>query len=139
MRILLDTNVVLDFLLNREPFIADAEVLFQSIDANQIDGFIAATTLTNIYYIVRKAEGSKVAQDAIAQILADLQICPVDRQILEHAVTLDFRDFEDAVQYACAIAHNVGAIVTRDLKDFTNSTIPALSPQQLRDQLSSNS
>ncbi len=139
MQILIDTNVVLDFLLDREPFIEDAEILFQRIDADQIDGFIAATTLTNIYYIVRKAEGFKVAQETIAQILADLQICPVDRQILEYSVALNFRDFEDAVQCACAIAQNVDAIVTRDPKDFVNSTIPVLSPRQLRDQLASRS
>lgn len=107
MRILIDTNVVLDFLLEREPFVEDAGKLFKKIDADEIEGFIAATTITNIYYIVRKAAGVIAAQDAITQILIDLHICAVDREILEQAIALNFQDFEDAVQCACAIAHGV--------------------------------
>lgn len=103
MRVLVDTNVVLDFLQEREPFVEDAAKLFQLIDAGEIEGFIAATTITNIYYVVRTV-GLAAAEDAITQILTDLQICKVDRAILEHAIALKFRDFEDRVQYACAIA-----------------------------------
>jgi predicted nucleic acid-binding protein len=115
MRILIDTNVVLDFLQQREPFVEDVAKLFEKIDAGEIEGFIAATTITNIYYIVRKAAGIVAAQDAITQILTDLYICPVDRSVIEQAIAFNFRDFEDAVQYACAIAHRLDVIVTRDV------------------------
>ncbi len=66
--------------------VEDAVKLFPKIDASEIIGFIAATTITNIYYIIRKAAGVKVAQDAISQILIDLHICTVDKNILEIAV-----------------------------------------------------
>ena len=82
-RVFIDTNVVLYFLLEREPFVEDAVKLFAKIDAGEIIGFIAATTITNIYYIIRKAAGVKVAQDAISQILTDLHICTVDKNILD--------------------------------------------------------
>ncbi|WP_148279136.1 type II toxin-antitoxin system VapC family toxin [Anabaena sp. 90] len=82
-RVFIDTNVVLDFLLERKPFVEDAVKLFAKIDAGEIIGFIAATTITNIYYIIRKAAGVKVAQDAISQILTDLHICTVDKNILD--------------------------------------------------------
>ncbi|BAU10235.1 hypothetical protein LEP3755_07160 [Leptolyngbya sp. NIES-3755] len=131
MRVLIDTNVVLDFLQEREPFVEDAARLFERIDAGEIEGFIAATTITNIYYIVRKAAGVEASEEAISQILSDLQICAVDRAILEQAVILKFRDFEDAVQYACAIAYGVDAIVTRDLSGFTSAAIPVKSPREL--------
>ncbi len=62
MRVLIDTNVVLDFLQEREPFVENAARLFERIDAGEIEGFIAATTITNIYYIVRRAAGRTVAQ-----------------------------------------------------------------------------
>ena len=75
MRVLIDTNVVLDFLQEREPFVKDAVKLFGRIDAGEIEGFIAATTITNIYYIVRRASRIEAAQNAIAQVLADLNIC----------------------------------------------------------------
>lgn len=131
MKVLIDTNIVLDFLQEREPFVENAAALFERIDAGEIEGFIAATTITNIYYIVRKAAGVVVAQDAIAQILTDLNICPVDREVLERAIALNFRDFEDAVQYVCGVVHSVDAIVTRDASGFVGAQIPVVSPEEL--------
>ncbi|QYX32209.1 type II toxin-antitoxin system VapC family toxin [Sphaerospermopsis torques-reginae] len=130
-RIFIDTNIVLDFLLEREPFVEDAASLFAKIDAGEIAGFIAATTITNIYYIIRKAAGVTVAQDAISQILTDLHICAVDKNMLETAVALNFRDFEDAVQYACAMKSMVDVIVTRDVSGFLGSEIPVILPGEL--------
>ena len=112
MRVLIDTNVVLDFLQEREPFAENAARLFERIDAREIEGFIAATTITNIYYILRRVAGKVVAQDAITQVLGDLNICAVDLEVLAQALALNFEDFEDAVQYACAVAHGVDVIVT---------------------------
>ncbi|MGC9527752.1 MAG: type II toxin-antitoxin system VapC family toxin [Limnospira sp.] len=131
MRVLIDTNVVLDFLQEREPFLDNAARLFERIDAGEIEGLIAATTITNIYYIIRRASGGVVAQDAIAQILTDLTICAVDRDVLEQALQLNFQDFEDAVQYACAAVHQVDAIVTRDRSGFIEATIPVISPEEI--------
>jgi predicted nucleic acid-binding protein len=131
MRVLIDTNVVLDFLLEREPFVESAAKLFQQIDNGQIEGFITATTITNIYYILRKAAGSTIAIDAVSQILTDLNICMVDRQILKQAVDLNFQDFEDAVQYSCAVASQVDAIITRDTSGFVAAEIPVISPDEL--------
>jgi predicted nucleic acid-binding protein len=131
MRVLIDTNVVLDFLQEREPFVENAARLFERIDAGKIEGFIAATTISNIYYIVRRAAGRAVAQDAVTQVLSDLNICTVDLEVLEQALALNFEDFEDAVQYACALAYSVDAIVTRDAAGFTNSEVPVVLPEDI--------
>jgi predicted nucleic acid-binding protein len=131
MRVLVDTNVVLDFLQDRVPFADNAARLFERIDAGEIEGYIAATTITNIYYIVRRAAGRTVAQDAITQVLSDLNICTVDIEILKQALIFNFEDFEDAVQYACAMAYNVEAIVTRDASGFINSEIPVILPEEI--------
>jgi predicted nucleic acid-binding protein len=131
MRVLIDTNIVLDFLQERSPFVENAARLFERIDAGEIEGFIAATTITNIYYIVRRAAGRAVAQDAITQVLSDLNICTVDLEVLEQALALYFEDFEDAVQYACAAAHSVDAIVTRDASGFINTEIPVILPEEI--------
>lgn len=131
MRVLIDTNVVLDFLQGREPFVENAARLFERIDTGEIEGFIAATTITNIYYIVRRAAGKEVAQNAITQVLSDLNICAVNLGVLEQALALNFEDFEDAVQYACAVAHNVDAIITRDTSGFVNVEIPVVLPDEL--------
>jgi predicted nucleic acid-binding protein len=132
MRVLIDTNVVLDFLQDREPFVDDAAKLFAKIDAGEIEGFISAITITNIYYIIRKASGKIAAQDAIVQILTDLQICAVDKGILEQAIALNFQDFEDAVQCACGIANEVDAIITRDISGFVNAGILVIAPGELK-------
>lgn len=131
MRILVDTNVVLDFLQGREPFLEHAAKLFERIDSGEIEGFIAATTITNIYYIVRRASGREAAQDAIAQVLVDLNICAVDLEVIQQALALSFDDFEDAVQYVCAVNHQVDAIVTRDATGFLNANLPVVLPENL--------
>jgi len=133
MRVLIDTNVVLDFLQEREPFVENAARIFQQIDAGEIEGVITATTITNIYYILRKFAGDRVARDAIAQILLDLTIAPVNRDILERAIALEFADFEDAVQYVCGISHPVDIIVTRDVTGFRAATIPVVLPENCDD------
>lgn len=80
MRVLIDTNVVLDFLQEREPFVENAARLFERLDTGEIEGLIAATTITNIYYIIRRTAGRVVAQDAIAQVLADSEhLCSQSR------------------------------------------------------------
>ncbi len=91
------------------------------------------------YYIVRRAAGVQAAQDAITQVLADLHICMVDTSVLEQALTLNFRDFEDAVQYASGMAQGVDIIVTRDASGFVNAEIPVMSPKGFNKTLDSKS
>ena len=89
MKVLVDTNIVLDFLLQREPFFQDAELLFAAIDAGQIVGYVTATTLTDIFYIARKQTGSiEKARQAISEVLTVMCVCSVDRAILESALNL---------------------------------------------------
>lgn len=138
MRILVDTNIVLDFLLEREPFRQDAERLFEAIASNRITGYVTATTLTNIFYIARRLTQSiDRARQAVAITLAIMEVCPVDRATLEIALASGLSDFEDAVQIACAIAQNLEAIVTRDRADSANATLPVLSINQLLERLES--
>ena len=136
MKVLIDTNILLDFLLQREPFQQDAEELFQAIDSGQIIGYVTATTLTDIFYIARKHTRSiEQARKAVSETLIVMVICPVNRVILESALASGIADFEDAVQIACAVTQRLEVILTRDTKDFASSTIPVLSVRQLLEQL----
>ena len=136
MRVLVDTNIVLDFLLEREPFVNDADSLFTAINWQQFEGFVAATTITNIFYIVRKGiQSIEKAREAVSRILTVMEICPVDSNILEMALASNLKDFEDAVQLACATSMNLEVIVTRDPQGFTGATIPILSVRELLEQL----
>jgi predicted nucleic acid-binding protein len=136
MRILFDTNVLLDALLAREPFVADAAFLLEKVEAAQIEGFMSATTVTDVHYLVgRQTKSAETAIKAVTQLLELIEICPVTREVLEHALALGLSDFEDAVQVACAITCGLDAIITRDLNGFTGSPISVLSPKALKERL----
>jgi len=136
VRVLIDTNIVLDFLWQREPFFQDADLLFQAIDAGQLIGYVTATTLTDIFYISRKHTRSvEQARQAVLETLTAMVICPIDRAVLESAFNSGLVDFEDAVQIFGAVAQGLDAILTRDNKGFLSSPIPVLSIQELLQQL----
>jgi predicted nucleic acid-binding protein len=136
VRVLIDTNIVLDFLLQREPFFQDAERLFQAIDAGQVVGYVTATTLTDIFYISRKHTRSvEQARQAVSETLIAMVICSVNRAVLESAFGSGLADFEDAVQIFCAVAQGLDAILTRDMQGFLSSPVPVLSIQEFLQQL----
>lgn len=137
MRVLVDTNVILDLLLEREPFVSNAEALFRAIETQHLGGYITATTLTDIFYIVRKQRGREIAKQAIFRILTAMQVCTVNRGILEAAISSQIADFEDAIQLACATSEDLDAIITRDTQDFAGSNLPILSAGTLLARLSS--
>lgn len=137
MRVLVDTNIILDDFLEREPFVEDAAALMEAIESKRIVGYVTATTLTNIFYIARRQTRSiELARQAVSVTLGLMQICSVDSDILEAAFAYNLRDFEDAVQLACAIAENLDAIITRNPQDFTGATLPILSASELLESLS---
>ncbi|MEB3230464.1 MAG: PIN domain-containing protein [Leptolyngbyaceae bacterium] len=132
MRVLIDTNIVLDFLLRREPFFQDAELLFQAIDDGQVVGYVTATTLTDIFYIsCRHTRSVERSRQAVSETLTVMVICPIDRAVLESAFDSGLVDFEDAVQIFSAIAQGLEAIVTRDTQGFLSSPVPVLSVREL--------
>ncbi|MEH2183581.1 PIN domain-containing protein [Nostoc sp.] len=136
MRVLFDTNVLLDALLAREPFVADAAFLLETVESGQVEGFMSATTVTDIHYLVRRqTKSAEVAIAAVTQLLALIEICAVDRAVLEQAIALRLTDFEDAVQVVSVMKLGLEAIVTRDVDGFTGSPIPVLSPKEMRNQL----
>ena len=128
---LFDTNVVLDHLLAREPFVDPAERLLSLVDAREIEGVVCSTTVTTIHYLAGKAVGPSRASEYIRELLEPFSIACVDREILRAALGAGFSDYEDAVLYGAARAAGASAIVTRICKDFTRSTLPVLTPELL--------
>jgi predicted nucleic acid-binding protein len=131
VKVLFDTNVVLDVLLEREPHVETAAKLFALVDHGRIDGCICATTATTIYYIAAKSFGSRRARDQVRGLLGLFEVAPVGRDVLDGALDLDLPDYEDAVLLEAARAAGVTVIVTRDHNGFANSAIPALDPVEL--------
>ena len=127
MRVLIDTNIILDVLFDRQPFVEDAVKLWQLVEAERVIGCLTATTLTNIFYIARKQLGTERTREVIADLLAVFEICPVGKEILSDALSLPFVDYEDAVQEAVAQQAGVDAIITRNLSDYTYSTFRVMT------------
>jgi predicted nucleic acid-binding protein len=140
MKILIDTNIILDFLLQRDPFFQDAERLFQAISQDRIVGYVTATTLTDIFYIARRQTQSlEKARQAVLETLIVMAVCPVDRDVLESALSSNCADFEDAVQIFSAVAQGLDAIVTRDPQGFVDSPLLTLTVRDLLIQIDSTS
>ncbi len=131
MTILLDTNVVLDVLLDREPFSSVAAKLFTFVADGHIRGLLGATTMTTIYYLAQKARDRKTAQHAINNLLQLFQIAPVNASILQSALRLNFEDYEDAVLHEAGKQAGAKIIVTRDAHGFKKATLPVMTPAEL--------
>jgi len=134
-KVLFDTNVVLDVLLDRPPFADIAAVLFSKVDQGLMKGYLGATTLTTIYYLAAKTVGAKQAEEYMKQLLALFEVAPVTRDVLEVALQAGFADFEDAVLYEAARQVGVDAIVTRNMQDFKQAQMPIYIPAELAQML----
>ena len=137
MRVLVDTNVVLDVLLKRDPWAASASAMWKAIDDGQLVGYITASAITDIFYVARRLTDLDTAQEAVQTCLEAFEICAVDRQVLERAIGLAGKDFEDNLQIACAEADELDAIVSRDLEGFASTSITFLAPDSLLEHLRS--
>jgi predicted nucleic acid-binding protein len=131
LRILFDTNVILDVLLDREPFSSTAAKLFSKVEAGELAGYVCATTITTIHYLARKVIGADSAMEEINKLMVLFEVAPVNRAVLEAALSSQFNDFEDAVVNESAIYKEAQGIVTRDLKGFKKSKVNVYSPEEL--------
>ena len=139
MRILFDTNVILDVLLDREPFSSSAAKLFSKVDKGEITGYVCATTITTLHYLTSKVIGADAAIEEINKLMMLFEVAPVNRAVLDAALTSGFKDFEDAVVHESGVYKETQGIVTRDLNGFKKSKIPIYSPEELSIMLESKS
>jgi predicted nucleic acid-binding protein len=135
MRVLLDTNVVLDVLLRRGPWLAQAETLWDASRAGTLESCINASSLTDIYYISRRLVGREKARQVVRACLDVLTILPVDASLLEAAFGVAASDFEDGLQIAAAKRSSLDAIVTRNVADYAASEVPVFLPLDFARQL----
>jgi predicted nucleic acid-binding protein len=131
VKLLVDINVVLDVVLKRHPWMADAARVLTEIDTGAATGYVAGHTLTTAHYVMAKAQGSQAATIAIADLLRFLEVVAVEKTDFLQAIALGLSDFEDAVQAACALKVGVDYIVTRNEKDFAGLPIPARSSGEI--------
>ena len=135
---LLDTNVVIDALLERPPWSTDAKPLWQAHCEEQLVAYVTATTLTDIFYLSRRQANLEKAWQLVHSVLNQVPIISVGIEELQTASTLESPDFEDNLQIACATRMQLDVIVTRDATGFAASDIPVLTPPQMLRRLAGN-
>lgn len=123
MRLFLDTNILLDFLLDRPPFAESSEELLRAIEAGKAKGFISGITVSNLYYVLHDINKRKDPLPSLAALLAVLEVVPTSKPLLLEAMNSGFKDFEDGIQNASAVSARCDHLVTRNGKDFRKSKL----------------
>lgn len=135
LTILYDTNILIDVLLERTPFVQKSARVIDAAVREQVHGLLGATTVTTTYYLVSKAEIALTARKQIKKLLQHFDVASVNRTVLERAVASDFADFEDAVLYQAGCERGADGIVTRNSADFDSNDMAVYTPDELLESL----
>ncbi len=128
MKILLDTNIVLDLLLEREPYFKGAKELFILAETKKLKAYLSASSIATIHYLTMKALNKKEADKIIDMLLKIFLVTPLDKIVFIEAIYNNGTDFEDSVIYSSVFNSNIDYIITRDKKGFKNSKVKTLDP-----------
>jgi predicted nucleic acid-binding protein len=138
-KVLIDTDVILDFFFDREPFSREAAQIISLCEAKKVKGFITPVICSNVYYILRQVAKHEKVIEKITQLIEIIDVLPMDREIVIQALKSGFKDFEDALQNFSAVkSKNVSVIITRNVKDYSSSEIGVFTPGEylgMRDEL----
>ena len=129
-KLLIDANIIIDLLAKRESFYQEAQELFTLADEKHLSLFISALTFANTYYILSKELNADEARKIMLKFKALVKILPLENKVLDLALSSDFSDFEDAIQYYTALDNKLEIIITRNKKDFKKSKLPILTARE---------
>ena len=131
IRVLFDLNIILDVLQQREPFYEISAQLLAYAETGRIKGFIEPHSLTTLFYLIEKDQSSAHAKVTITSLLQVLDVASIDQSTIEQALSLPYRDFEDAVQMMAAVQCKAEYLVTRNVKDFQPAPLSVIQPSEL--------
>jgi len=129
-KIFIDADVILDLLAKRETHYKYAAALFTLIDSSKCKAFTTPVVISNIYYILKKLKKEEFAGNKVRKLRLLLNILAVNEKIIDLALSSNFKDFEDAIQYYASVENKIDFIVTRNRKDYKASAIPVVSPEE---------
>jgi predicted nucleic acid-binding protein len=129
-KVFVDTNIVIDLLAKREPFFKEAQELFTLADKKEIRVLISSLTFANAFYSISKHYKNTETKNHLQKFKILVEILPLDEKVIELALSSDFADFEDGLQYFVALNNGADIIITRNKKDFKTATIPVLSADE---------
>jgi predicted nucleic acid-binding protein len=128
-KLFVDTDVCIDLLSGRQPFNTSAEILFSLADKSKARIYVSSLSFSNIDYVLRSQYSAIHSRQIIGKFKTLVNVLPVDSKTIDLAIASDFSDFEDAIQYSCAIENNLTTLITRNIKDYKKATIQVLTPE----------
>jgi len=128
--VLCDINFILDIFLKREPFYSSAAKVFQMIENKKVKGYLCALSFPTLYYLLSKELKREKAIKILEKVRIVFHISPVDERVIDLALTSNFRDFEDAIQYYSAIHVKSDCLITRNKGDFKADLLPVFMPEE---------
>jgi len=128
-RVLIDTDVILDFFFDRKPFSDHAANVLSLCETGEIKGFITSVIISNIYYLLRQTATHEKVIEKLKQLITIIEVLTIDREFILKALNSNFKDFEDALQnYSAELNGQIDLIVTRNVKDFKSSSLGVMTP-----------
>jgi predicted nucleic acid-binding protein len=131
--VFVDTDVILDLFIRREPHHMEALQLFTNLKRSKIKCFTSPIVIANAYYILSKVKDKRYALERIKGLRKFVRVMPVDETVIDAALEKPYKDFEDSIQYACAKRNGIGTIITRNTKDYPKSDIKIANPGEYLD------
>ena len=129
MKALIDTNIIIDYLDDRAPYADNAEIILDLCEKGKLTGVLTASSVTDIYYIMRKIAGREKTLASLKLLFAVFDVAEVGKSDLLRAMELTITDFEDALMAVCAKRVKADCIITRNVRDYTGSPVPAMLPE----------
>jgi predicted nucleic acid-binding protein len=129
-KVLIDTDVILDFFFDRKPFSEQAAKIFSLCETKSIQGYITPVIISNVYYLLRQTAKHEKVIEKLNLLLSITEVLVMNKEVVMAAISSKFKDFEDALQnYAATKAGMIDTILTRNVKDFKNSEIAVFTPE----------
>ena len=135
MKVLIDTNIILDVLCNRKDFVEESSKVFKLCEVKKIMGYISALSIANIVYIMRKELDTEKIKEILEKLSLIFEVVDLKADDLKRASSLDFKDYEDAIQSAQANRIKANYIITRNIKDYNKSKVTAIKPSELIERI----
>lgn len=127
---LIDTDVILDFFFDRKPFSDFAAQVLALCESGEVKGFVTSVIISNVYYLLRQTATHEKVIEKIIQLITITEVLITDKDVILKALNSNFKDFEDALQnYSAEINGQIDVIITRNTKDFKNSSLGVMSPE----------
>src|SRR5262249_5823414 len=135
MKILIDTNILMDVLTRRQLYFEDSAKVWTLVNSGSVEGYLSAISVNNLYYIVSKLQNRRIAERFVDDILRDFEISSLTKTILKQARNVVGKDFEDSIQYFSAIQEGCDVLITRNKKDFPTLGLQVLTPGEFLKKL----